>query len=164
MDNETVTKCQLACWVSHNSKHKLVGSRFVGWFAFGVDSFWPAPSKPPPSPYSPVWDSPRWVMTIVFLFFRLGRPGGPALRPLSFLFFVWGGLVGQLCCCVFLFLFGAAPWASSIVCVCFVLLLGRGQKWRKNILRTSLQLPPSCQCYDVIQHSYGSCFVHHFID
>ena len=31
--------------------------------------------------------------------------------------------MGQRCCCVFLLLFGAAPWAVSVVCVCFVFCL-----------------------------------------
>ena len=61
-----------------------------------------------------------WVSSAVVFFCCLWRPCGPAL--LLCFFFVWGGLVGQLCCCVFL-LFGGALWASSAVV--FFLCLGR---------------------------------------
>ena len=56
----------------------------------------------------------RICFSVVVFFLCLGRPCGPAL--LLCFFVVWGGVVGQLCCCVFS-LFGAAMWASSVVVV-----------------------------------------------
>ena len=62
-------------------------------------------------------DSRSSCMYCCCVFFGLGWPCGLALRLCFFV--VCGGLVGQLCCCVFS-LFGAAMWASVVVVVVVV--------------------------------------------